>query len=294
MCRIVPSSKQDSINCRRNVFDDDVIHDDNNVIQWLLSTNHYSIFYDITKSKIEHNDIDRTSVQLMATLVDYCLQYAKAHIGMSHDFLRMLVQLSPLEVDRMTIEIVPNARRSRIIDSSYPYTIVVYWAVADRQCSDVWYSSTILSIYHNQLVGRFYDFYDSHRLSDLGHFKDGKRTGRWQTWYHTGQIFINRYFIDGLLTGCYRRWACNGELISIGKYELGKKTGYWTTWNNGENFILEGIPIDDIGDELYQCKFASFPDICICGNYKDGKRIGCWTVKNRAGDIIKTIYYDQE
>jgi hypothetical protein len=97
-----------------------------------------------------------------------------------------------------------------------------------------------LKVAHGKFV--YYDWVD--QLSTLGNtlpvangkdryilltgdFKDGKRDGRWLSFYPDGSLKSVVTFVDNVLNGESRNFDTKGRLQSAGNYLDGKKNGQW-------------------------------------------------------------------
>ena len=75
-----------------------------------------------------------------------------------------------------------------------------------------------------------------------GNYKDGKRDGKWTTWYENGQIKSEEYYKDGERDGKWTTWYETGQI----KSEISFKDGNSTTWHkNGQ--IMSEKSIEDGG-----------------------------------------------
>jgi antitoxin component YwqK of YwqJK toxin-antitoxin module len=61
-----------------------------------------------------------------------------------------------------------------------------------------------------------------------GSFKDGKRTGRWITFYPDGKMKQILTFTQGILHGGYQSFDHSGKVLVSGLYSSGKRNGIWT------------------------------------------------------------------
>jgi len=60
-----------------------------------------------------------------------------------------------------------------------------------------------------------------------GNFEDGKRTGRWITFYPDGKMKQIITFSQGVIHGGYQSFAHSGKVLVSGLYSSGKRTGTW-------------------------------------------------------------------
>jgi|TARA_B100000809_G_C14876319_1_gene437473 antitoxin component YwqK of YwqJK toxin-antitoxin module len=69
----------------------------------------------------------------------------------------------------------------------------------------------------------------------LGVIKDGKKEGKWISWYKNGNKEGEGTFKDGKEDGLWTYWWKNGKKESEGTFKDGKKDGKWTDWyENGQ------------------------------------------------------------
>lgn len=60
-----------------------------------------------------------------------------------------------------------------------------------------------------------------------GNYKDGKREGRWLTFYPNGSLKSVVTFVDNVLNGESKSFDTKGRLQTSGNFLSGKKTGEW-------------------------------------------------------------------
>ncbi|MGP8216248.1 MAG: toxin-antitoxin system YwqK family antitoxin [Bacteroidia bacterium] len=64
-----------------------------------------------------------------------------------------------------------------------------------------------------------------------GNYKDGKRTGEWQSFYPDGKLNSDEYFTDGQTEGNVVVYFENGQKMYEGQNHNGKMVGVWRYWN---------------------------------------------------------------
>lgn len=60
-----------------------------------------------------------------------------------------------------------------------------------------------------------------------GNFKDGKKSGKWLTFYPNGSLKSVNTFIDDVMNGEYKYFDSKGKLQISGTFKNGKKNGEW-------------------------------------------------------------------
>jgi antitoxin component YwqK of YwqJK toxin-antitoxin module len=61
-----------------------------------------------------------------------------------------------------------------------------------------------------------------------GETKNGKREGKWTSFFPNGKIQSECFYVNGLNHGLTKVYLENGQLLYEGEYTLGIKTGSWT------------------------------------------------------------------
>ena len=64
-----------------------------------------------------------------------------------------------------------------------------------------------------------------------GNYKDGKRTGEWQSFYQNGKLNSDEYFVDGQTDGKVTVYYENGQKMYEGENHNGKLAGIWNYWD---------------------------------------------------------------
>ena len=63
-----------------------------------------------------------------------------------------------------------------------------------------------------------------------GSINNGKRDGKWTTWYENGQKRSKANWDNGKRDGKWTTWYDNGEKLAQKKFKNGKKVGRWREW----------------------------------------------------------------
>lgn len=61
-----------------------------------------------------------------------------------------------------------------------------------------------------------------------GETKNGKREGKWISYFTNGNIQSECFYVDGLSHGSTKVFLENGQLLYEGFYNMGLKSGIWT------------------------------------------------------------------
>ena len=61
-----------------------------------------------------------------------------------------------------------------------------------------------------------------------GETKNGKRQGKWISYFTNGKIQSECFYVDGLSHGSTKVFLENGKLLYEGIYNMGVKSGTWT------------------------------------------------------------------
>ena len=68
---------------------------------------------------------------------------------------------------------------------------------------------------------------------------DGKRQGRWTTWFDNGQKRSEGGYLDGEMHGPFTLWYESGNKREEGQYVRGRAHGLWTKWDEQGNRIKQ-------------------------------------------------------
>lgn len=95
-------------------------------------------------------------------------------------------------------------------------------------------------------------FYENGSKKLVGHYKNGKKDGKWTFWYVNGEKQSEGYFIQNVRTGETIVYHENGNLFYKGNYTEGQKDKEWTFYNNNGKAI--NIIVFDNGTIVTQKK----------------------------------------
>lgn len=119
---------------------------------------------------------------------------------------------------------------------------------------------------------------DSNQKIGAGTVLNGKRIGKWEFYYSTGELrSFGGYDNVGQREGLWRHYYKNGSLYSEGLYENGFKNGIWILYHSNGNIRTQGKFHDDkmIG-EWKAHPNKDDPSCFWVGDFEDGKRDGEW------------------
>lgn len=74
-------------------------------------------------------------------------------------------------------------------------------------------------------------YYSNHQKYMEGEYKNGKRDGKWISWFQNGNKWSVGYFTEGLDDGERTVYYEDGKKYFYGKYKDGKKIGIWKFWD---------------------------------------------------------------
>lgn len=81
-------------------------------------------------------------------------------------------------------------------------------------------------------------YHDNKQLGELGHYKNGKKTGEWKWFFKNGNLKAIGSYLDGKPTGKRIWYYANNEIYSTGQYKNGKKAGEWKWYNDNKLRIV--------------------------------------------------------
>ena len=64
-----------------------------------------------------------------------------------------------------------------------------------------------------------------------GNYKDGKRTGEWQSFFQNGKLNSDEFFVEGQTDGKVTVYYENGQKMYEGENHNGKLAGVWNYWD---------------------------------------------------------------
>ena len=153
------------------------------------------------------------------------------------------------------------------------------------------------------ITGKVYGYFGEEsnpKIVYIGDIRNGKREGRWKSYYHsTGKKIFDYNYKNGKLDGLITSWYENGQKNFRGTYKDGKPDGLVTKWYENGQKEEEGTWKDGKEDglftEWYENGQKSFE-----GTYKDGKSDGLWIgwfengqkeneVTYKYGEIVEVI-----
>jgi antitoxin component YwqK of YwqJK toxin-antitoxin module len=74
-------------------------------------------------------------------------------------------------------------------------------------------------------------YYSNHQKYMEGEYKNGKRNGKWTSWFQNGNEMSIHNFVNDVDDGNMTVFYENGKKRYQGKYTKGKKIGVWKFWD---------------------------------------------------------------
>ena len=123
-------------------------------------------------------------------------------------------------------------------------------------------------------TGRVFDLSESTGKKTLqGQYKNGLKTGKWNSWYWNGKKELEVTYKDGKEEGKRTEWYFrNGQKKSEGTYKDGEQDGKYTEWRENGKKYYERTYKDDKKDGL-ETAWRENGQKWYKSNYKDGKMI---------------------
>ncbi len=90
----------------------------------------------------------------------------------------------------------------------------------------------------HQAVREIHYYPDGQKYME-GPLLEGKRHGKWQSWYKSGMLWSTGDFEAGLRQGRGTIYHSNGKKFMEGNYLHGKRVGKWKFWDQAGNSITE-------------------------------------------------------
>ena len=67
--------------------------------------------------------------------------------------------------------------------------------------------------------------------SELTEYKNGRKNGRWVTYFPDGKISTEGFYVNDTLQGPYKAYDINGKLLIKGQYEHALQEGLWMIYD---------------------------------------------------------------
>lgn len=83
--------------------------------------------------------------------------------------------------------------------------------------------------------GPYREFYDDGSIKVIGKIKNGKRVGKWSSWFKSGELQSELAYKNGLEHGIYQVYYKNGSTKILGNYKDGKEIGEWQFFTEDGN-----------------------------------------------------------
>ncbi|HET6243267.1 MAG: hypothetical protein H0V01_01755 [Bacteroidetes bacterium] len=82
-------------------------------------------------------------------------------------------------------------------------------------------------------------FYKNGQLRIQGNMLNGKREGKWVSFYEDGMPWSETWFDKGRKHGSTTTWNSDGKKYYEGHFENNKESGKWTYWDENGSVIKE-------------------------------------------------------
>lgn len=131
--------------------------------------------------------------------------------------------------------------------------------------------------------------YESSWLPDMkprmeGAYQRGQRTGRWRSWYRSGQPSSETTFRTGESHGASLKWVPDGSLRSAGHVRNGERYGTWLSYHeNGQLAREENYKAGELTG-VFRSWYEDGQPRQI-GEYASGEQSGHWTTYTPEGEI---------
>ncbi len=84
--------------------------------------------------------------------------------------------------------------------------------------------------------------------SELTEYKNGRKNGRWITYFPDGKISTRGFYVNDTLQGPYRVYDINGKLLIKGQYKNALQEGLWTIYDTTgrlqkKEYFRSGFPV---------------------------------------------------
>lgn len=161
------------------------------------------------------------------------------------------------------------------------------------------------------------DFFNPKQIKKEGNFVNGKKDGRWITYYNSGQLAIVENYKNGILEGQYMEYNVDGQLIvevmyqdnfpngpfrrySIanilgeqGEFNKGRKTGKWIAYFPGTRIIESEKSYDANGSKMGEWKFYyENKRLARVEKYENSVPVGTWEEFFSNNNLAKRKTYE--
>jgi antitoxin component YwqK of YwqJK toxin-antitoxin module len=94
--------------------------------------------------------------------------------------------------------------------------------------------------------GRFTTYYFEGGIEKVGTILDNKNEGTWKYYYENGQIETIGNFYNNLPDGEWISYYRNGEVSTTGTYREGMQIGYWLYFDNDGKLLNSFLFLNDV------------------------------------------------
>lgn len=82
-------------------------------------------------------------------------------------------------------------------------------------------------------------FFANGQLRIEGQLKQGRRHGKWTSYYEDGKLWSEGMYHEGLDDGIRNVWHANGQKYYEGMFTKGKKTGLWRFYDESGALVKQ-------------------------------------------------------
>ncbi len=147
----------------------------------------------------------------------------------------------------------------------------------------------------NEIDGEFVEYYTDGIVRAKLTFKEGKKEGKGEIYYHDGQLDVVKNYLNDELHGDFKEYHYNGQIYKEGKYVEDKAEGIWKTYySNGQlesekNYVkgkINGIVKEYDRDGKLHNEFTYKKGIIIAYKFYDKKGNVIKEAKKKAGEFF--------
>jgi antitoxin component YwqK of YwqJK toxin-antitoxin module len=84
-------------------------------------------------------------------------------------------------------------------------------------------------------------FFPNGQIKTEGNMHNGKKEGKWMSWYENGIPWSETWFENGIKHGTTVSWYPSGKKMYEGEYTNGENSGIWKYWDKEGNLVKEEL-----------------------------------------------------
>ncbi|MBU2020653.1 MAG: hypothetical protein KJ941_13490 [Bacteroidetes bacterium] len=126
-----------------------------------------------------------------------------------------------------------------------------------------------------------------------GSFKKGKKEGKWNYYFFTGDLHKTIDYSNEKMNGEYVVYYDNGVKKIEGAYQNDLKAGKWTWKTNKGTVDMEGFFSDDLQDGKWLYNYPT-GELSYTAQYKKGKKDGNWNYFYKNGKLSKEGSFEND